>query len=294
MTMGPPLVTVGIPLYRSRRFLDTIAGNIDAIRYPHVEIVVSDRHSLDDTVDLLRQRYRADPRIRFLQSTDGLDWVGNFNLLLREARGTYFVCMAHDDTFPASYVEQLVSALEARPDAVFAFGKVDQLSVDGFLPTFPTSAPPLTNDEPWTLGASLRLLTLWQLWIAYRGMIRRDVVAHRSLYMRPTYRTIRADIYWVFAVSLVGRLQYVPSCAYTKRFYRSSTGATWRFGPRQSLDAIRVLGSYLDDYARTRSDRWVAKSVVFAWCGVQGVLPAWAARRLGSVVRRVLLAGRRR
>jgi glycosyltransferase involved in cell wall biosynthesis len=287
-----PLVSIGFPLYRSNRFLDNIIENIEAIRYPNVEILISDRHSLDDAVDTLQRRYGDDRRFRFFKGTDELDWVGNFNFLLRESRGTYFCCMAHDDSFPALFVEELVSVLENRLDVAFAFGRVEQLSVDGWLPTFPSTPPPIANQEPWTLSSSLRLLTLWHLWIAYRGMVRREVIEQRNLYMRPTYRNIRADINWVFGLSLASRLLYVPSCWYTKRFYRSSTGADWRFGLRQSLDAFRVLSSYLTDYSRSRLDALIGKFVVFWWCIVQGILPAPAARQLGIVVRRALLAGR--
>jgi glycosyltransferase involved in cell wall biosynthesis len=287
-----PLVSVGIPLYQSRRFLETIVENIESIRYPDVEIIVSDRHLLDDTLAFLRERYRSDTRFRFLEARDELDWVGNFNLLLRQSRGKYFVCMPHDDSFPPVFIGELASALEAQPDAVFAFGRVDQLSVDGFLPTFPWTPPPISFHDEWTIGSSLRLLTLWHLWMAYRGMVRRDVVERDDVYMRPSHQNIRADVYWVFALTLRGRVSYVPSCWYTKRFYRSSTGADWRFGVRQSLNAFRVLRSYLNDFARSRRDALIGQVVVFFWSTVQGFLPAAIARHLGIVVRQTLLAGK--
>jgi hypothetical protein len=201
--------------------------------------------------------------------------------------------MAHDDTFSPNYVGDLVAVLEERPDAVLAFGKVEQVSLDGFLPTFPFVPPPVSPDETWTLSSSLRILTLWQLWIPFRGLFRRDVVEEAGLYIRPTYRNIRADIYWVFSLSLKGRLCFVPSCQCTKRFYRTSTGADWCFDLRQSLDACRVLRSYLKDHARSRHESLAGQAVVFAWCLVQGVLPAKLARQVGIAVRHVLL-GRRR
>src|SRR6185295_9181003 len=135
----------------------------------------------------LRQRYGADARFRFLEGRDSLDWVGNFNLLVRSARGRYFVWMAHDDSFSSNYVGELVAALEERPDAVLAFGRVEQVSLDGFLPTFPFAPPPVSPDEAWSLASSLRMLTLWQLWIAFRGLGRRTVVEQSDLYIRPTH-----------------------------------------------------------------------------------------------------------
>jgi len=287
-----PLVSVGIPLYRSRRFLEIISGNIEAIEYPNVEILISDQHLLDETIGLLRERFTSKARVRFLEGREGLNWVENYNLLLRQSTGKYFLWMPHDDSYPPKYISELVSALEDHPDAVLAFGRVEQISMDGHLPTFPFSPPPIAPDEEWSLASSLRVLTLWHLWFAFRGVVRREVVARSDLYIRQTYRNIRADVCWVFGLSLKGRLCFVPSCQCTKRFYGSSTGADWRFGITQSLDACRVLGSYLKDFAHSPRDARRGRVVVCAWCLVQGFLPATLARSLGIVTRQMLLARR--
>ena len=287
-----PLVSVCVPLYRSRRFLETIVENIESIAYPNVEIIISDQHLLDDAIAVLEQRFGADARFRFLEGSAGLEWVENFNLLLRQSTGKYFLWMAHDDSYPSSYIGELVSALEEHPDAVLAFGRVEQISLDGFLPTFPFTPPPISPDEDWSFACSLRVLTLWQLWIAFRGLGRRAVVEQSDLYIRRTYGNIRADVCWLFGLSLKGRLYFVPSTHCTKRFYRSSAGANWRFGIRQSLDACRVLRSYLNDFAPSRRDAFVGQVVVFLWCLPQGFLPTRLARKLGIATRRLLLAAR--
>lgn len=292
--LNRPLVSVGIPLYQSNRFLDVIVENIEAIQYPNVEIIISDQDRLDDALDALRARYGTDTRFRFLSGTGQSDWVENYNLLLRQSTGKYFLWMPHDDSYPSGYIDKLVAALENQPDAVLAFGRVEQVSHDGFLPTFPFTPPPFSPEEHWSLASSLRALTLWQLWIAFRGVVRRDIVEQSDLYIRHTYRNIRADICWVFGLSLKGRLCYVPACQCTKRFYASSSGASWRFGIRQSLDACRVLQSYLDDFCSSRRDALFGRMVVFPWCLIQGFLPARLARVLGIATRRVLLAYRSR
>jgi glycosyltransferase involved in cell wall biosynthesis len=263
MEATAPLVSVGFPLYRSLQFVEIVIANIEAIHYPNVEFIVSDRHQLDDALAMLKQKYGADPRFRFLAAKDQLNWVEHFNLILRHCRGKYALWMGHDDSYASNYIPDLVAALEANPDAVLAFGGVEQISLDGFLPTFPFVAPPIRTEEAWSIDDSVRLLTLWQLWVAFRGLVRREIVEESDLYIRETYRSIRADIYWVFGLSLKGRLCYVPSCYCTKRFHRSSGGANWRFGIRQSLDACRVLRSYFDDYAPSARK---ARAVVYVWC----------------------------
>jgi glycosyltransferase involved in cell wall biosynthesis len=287
-----PLVSVGIPLYRSLPFIGIIIANIETIEYGNVEFIISDRHLLDDTLALLQQKYGNDQRFRFLSSTDQLNWVEHFNLLLRHAQGKYALWMAHDDSYPPNYVTDLVAALETHPDVVLAFGSVEQVSLDGFLPTFPFVPPPIDPQAEWSVAAVVRLLTRWQLWIAFRGVVRREVVEQSNLYIRQTYRNIRADICWVFGLGLKGRLLYLPSCYCTKRFHRSSGGADWRFGIRQGLNAYLVLSSYLNDYAARSSGARKVRIVLYLWCMVQAVLPAVVARKLGVITRKVLLGGR--
>ena len=125
-----PLVSVAIPLFQSRRFFDGIIGNIVAIDYPHLEVIISDRHCADDTIELLAERFASDRRIRCLKGSDRLNWVEHFNLLLRIASGRYFMWMAHDDYYPSDYVSQLVSCLENRPDVVLAYGRLEAVHLD--------------------------------------------------------------------------------------------------------------------------------------------------------------------
>ncbi len=212
----------------------------------------------------------------------------SFAFAFAQARGEHFMWMAHDDSYPASYVGDLAACIATDPEAVLAFGEVEQVSLDGFLPAFPFVSPPVAADEDWSINAAVRCLTLWQLWIAFRGLFRRRVVERSGLYIRPTRGNVRADIYWVFALSLAGALRFVPSCRMTKRF-RGSGGAGWRFGIRQSLDACRVLGSYLDDFARSPREARRAKRIVYPWCLVQGFLPERWARGRAIATRRILL-----
>lgn len=110
-----PLLTVAIPLYKSRRFLEIISENIRNADYPNLEILVGDRHLADDTLEQLRARFPDDSRLRFLTAKDRLPWVEHYNALLAAASGQYFLWMPHDDSFPPGYIGALVDRLEAAP-----------------------------------------------------------------------------------------------------------------------------------------------------------------------------------
>lgn len=96
-----PLVSVAIPLYRSRPFVDCIMRNLGSIDYPNVEILISDRRQDDDALDVLAERCAGDTRVRLVRGRDGVGWVQHDNALLAAAAGEYFLWMPHDDSYLA-------------------------------------------------------------------------------------------------------------------------------------------------------------------------------------------------
>ena len=260
----PPLVTVAIPLCRSGRFVSNIRRNIEAIDYPNLEIIISDRHCADNALSLLKQDFRGE-RFRFIQRRDEIDWVEHCNSLLRIATGTYFLWMPHDDCYPSDYISRLVLCLEERRDAILAFGQILPIDLAGRpLPRLRYTPAPIPDQEAWTFGTSLRLLR-WGAGVPFRGVFRRDDVLSSDLYLPSTYGTASADQLWVFALSLKGRLCFVPECTCQKRYYRGSTSDRWVFGVRNAMSCFRALHGYLKDLCPRRRDVVVGTPLVLLW-----------------------------
>ena len=258
---SPPLVTVAIPLYRSRRFFDVIVENIETLDYPNLEILIGDRHLADDTVDRLRERFRDDTRIRFVTATDELSWVAHYNLLLAAGRGKYFLWMPHDDSYPAGYVGTLVARLEETPDSVLAFGRMQTASIEGEpAPTYPP--PPMTPTEAWSVRSALRLHLCWNLGIGIRGVFRRSTLVDAGLWIRDMPGGAKADGCWMFGVALLGRFEYAPDTGCLKRFYVGSTHERWEAVPHGQES--RLCTSYLRDYGPAGRERVLALAVLWS------------------------------
>jgi glycosyltransferase involved in cell wall biosynthesis len=266
---GPqlPLVSVAIPLFQSRRFLDGIIGNLAAIDYPNLEVIISDRHCADDTIDLLAERFASDSRIRCLKGSDQLNWVEHYNLLLRISSGRYFLWMAHDDYYPSDYISQRVSCLESRPDVVLAYGHLETVHLDDRPTSWSVrSNLPILPEEEWSLRVALKLLLFWNIWVPCRGVFRRDVVIQSKLFIRPTYETSDSDAWWLFGLALKGRFHFVPSCHCKKRFYPTSTSARW--APRRSRHIVSagiVLCSYIKDFVANRREAYLGMTLISLW-----------------------------
>jgi len=270
MTSARPLVTVAFPLYRSGPLVETVAANIDRLTYPNLEIVISDRHGDDDAIDRLASRFRDDPRVRVLCRHDRVTWVSHYNDLLSDARGTYFCWMPHDDEFRAGYVDTLAAALDARPDAILAFGVMRAERDDLDVPVGPFTAPPIHARRPleienaergpevpadggWSLATAFRFLYGWDLFRVVRGLVRREEVMRRGLFVPATRGTVRADVCWAFSLAVAAPFAFVPDAICTKHYRRGSASAGWHYGVREAVDECRVLTRALVRSAHPRS-----------------------------------------
>lgn len=287
-----PLVSVMVPLFRSKRFVAGIIANVEAIDYPNVEIILSDRHGEDDAVDVLARHYKTDSRVRVLVAHDRLNWVDHYNLLMRTASGKYVMWMPHDDSYPGEYVSRLVLALERDPDAVLAYGRLETIAVDGCpVPGPVRSELPVDPDDVWSVRVALRLLFFWNIWITFRGLMRREIVMQSRLFIRPTLDLVEADVYWAFALALKGRFCFVPECSCTKRFHSTSASAPWQHGRlRYLLNAVNVLRAYIGQMLSLRWEIWYATTMVCCWtllriAGSWTRNWEWMARRRGQLQR---------
>lgn len=260
-----PLVSIGIPLYRSRRFVDNIADNLERISYPNLEILIADQHGEDDALPLLRERFAGDPRLRFFATGKRLPWSENYNFLLRQARGRYFRWLAHDDSLPTRGMEEQVACLEEDPETVLVYGPVEWLGTDGRTVdlvgrerTFP-----FTDRRPWGLRQSL-LIYIGLCGVgAFKGLIRRGRVVDAGFLIRPTRGYVAPERVWLFAISLLGRFRFTPGYVYRKRSHSEGVSAGFRMSPRHYASAFRVGLSYLRDRYRAWPRR-VSSSVLLA------------------------------
>lgn len=262
-----PKVTVGVPLYRSNRFLSIVTETLATFDYPNLEFIVSDRHHEDDAIERLQATFSGDHRFRFLVAEDRMDWVDHYNLLLREATGDYFVWVSHDDSYSPNFITKLVEALEQNPDAILSYGGVERISMTGVRLTYITPRIPDSRRPAGPLTAYRVALSRC---LQFHGLFRRKILVDRQLWIRPTVKNIAADMLWLFTVASIGRTVYAEGCMFTKRYYPSSTHKGWDslMRPQYMLNFARVTCSYLDDYAPTRAQRVSGKAIAYLACGL--------------------------
>lgn len=164
--MTAPHVSIVMPCYNARMHLPRSVGSVLAQTFQDWELITVDDGSADDTCAWLEQQ--TDPRIRVhAQTNQGVSAARNAGLAL--ARGTLVAFLDADDTWEPRFLQTMVDALQARPDAVLAYCGWQNLGLAGGRgqPFVPPDYE--TSDKAEVLFAGCR-------WPIHAALARGDVV----------------------------------------------------------------------------------------------------------------------
>jgi glycosyltransferase involved in cell wall biosynthesis len=118
-----PLVTVGIPAYDRPAEVQRAVRSALAQDHPAIEVLVSDDASPDPAVETaLAALAASDVRVRYVRQPRNLGHAGNYQWVLENARGEYFMWLSDDDWIDPDYVSRCVAALEADSTTVLVCG----------------------------------------------------------------------------------------------------------------------------------------------------------------------------
>ena len=237
--MSDPDVTVLVPLHRSAPFVPVVEGNLRRLA-GRCRLVVSDAEGVDASLARLRQAV-GDREVTWLGPRPiPSGWIGHYNDLLSSVTTPYFMWLPHDDEIDPSYLESCRAALEQQPGAIAATGVIDCIEGPGLFEVEQHPLPPPVPGESWRSEAN-RLLFRWNLGIAFRAVFRTAAVLPISA---TNADSEWADIVWLYGVGLDGAIVQVEAARYRKRFYDTSTHATWRreLHPHALPHLVREIG----------------------------------------------------
>jgi glycosyltransferase involved in cell wall biosynthesis len=130
ISQSPRLVTIGVPIYKRLEYLPQVLKIIEAQDYPAVQLLLSDNGLHGTKVRELAEAHYRRP-YRFRQNAAIATASSHFNQLIEEANGEYFMLLCDDDEISENYVSELVSRLEAYPQASVAVARQELIDSDG-------------------------------------------------------------------------------------------------------------------------------------------------------------------
>ena len=95
------------------------------------ELIISDNASTDRTEEICREYAAKDRRIRYVRQETNRGATANFQYVLDEAVGEYFMWAAHDDWWDPNFIQELALLLDHDIMAVVAFCRMQHVHVGG-------------------------------------------------------------------------------------------------------------------------------------------------------------------
>lgn len=220
--MKDPLVSVIIPVYNARRYLDACLANLVSQSHDELEIILVNDGSRDDSLAQCRLWQKRDPRIVVLDQQNAGPGAAR-NTGLAAAKGEYLLFADSDDIVLPGAVENLVTAMEGKSD--LAIG-LFELCTDGKH----SSLRGLIKEE--TLLERPEFLERLSRWpgayyysALWNKLYRSDIVREHGI-------TFRKDMIWgedcLFNMEYdryVQRVHCVGTPVY--RYYRKISGLSW-------------------------------------------------------------------
>lgn len=112
--MNEPLLSIIIPHYNGSSHLLTCFAALRRQTYPHLEIILVDNGSSDDSVALTRQNF---PEVIVIELGQNLGLTGAINRGIAQARGDVLVPLNNDTEVDPNWARALVNRLAAFPEA---------------------------------------------------------------------------------------------------------------------------------------------------------------------------------
>lgn len=119
VTRPQPRLSIVIPTVNRAYCVGKAIESALAQTYPHIEIIVSDNGSSDDTQEVLA-RYE-DPRLRKYRHPETMPSSVHGNFCLDSAQGEFFLGLSDDDFLEPTFAERVMALLDRYPDLAFVY-----------------------------------------------------------------------------------------------------------------------------------------------------------------------------
>ncbi len=201
-----PFVSIGMPIYNGEKYLKEAIACLLNQGHSNFELIISDNASDDATQDLCLILAKNDKRIRYIRQKENIGPLANFQLVLSEASGKYFMWAAHDDRWHPDFVERLVAVLEDDPGCGLVFSNyvVRNLDAGGETEHKVNGSDSLS---PF-LNYLLRIVQMCPSMIY--GMYRRDIINKNIFLELFDY----ADVHFISELAIEYRIRIVDDYLY--------------------------------------------------------------------------------
>ena len=119
-TSAVPQVSIGMPVYNGEPFIREALDSLLAQTFTDFELIISDNASTDGAEAICREYAAKDKRIRYVRQAENRGAAANFQFVLDEAVGEYFMWAAADDVWRPEFIETCANLLKTDASSQMA------------------------------------------------------------------------------------------------------------------------------------------------------------------------------
>ncbi len=219
-----PLVTIITPAYNRASFLDETVNSVLAQDYPHIEYIVLDDGSKDNTKEVM-EKYRD--RVHF-ESHPNIGETLTVNKGFAMAHGEIICVINSDDPMLSGAIRAGVHALQSNPEALAAYPDWDEIGPDSAL-----------IEHKQLPDYDIRnMLVDFNVAMGPGVFIRRSSIERFGM-RDPQFKYV-GDLEFWFRLALYGKLVHIPKSLATHRVHPAAASATDR-GARMADELVRMV-----------------------------------------------------
>lgn len=188
MDVQQPLVSVIIPAYNRRQFIEKAIQSVLAQSYPSYELIIVDDASTDGTAYWIAANYS---QVQLIGLDQNVGAAEARNVGIRAAQGDLIAFLDSDDYWDETYLAVQVRSLQAHPSASFVFSNHREIQQDGTLKSFVYQPSPNYRDLIHRSLADVFIYTMSAVVVCKSALNRcgllnsRLIICHdRELYIR--------------------------------------------------------------------------------------------------------------
>ncbi len=125
------LVSIGMPTFNGISHIRKAIDSLLSQTYRNFEFIISDNASNDGTSEVCQEYARKDGRIKYIKQKKNISGADNFNFLLQQAKGEYFMWASDDDVWGSRFIEECVEKFNADKEIIMVFSNFANIDENG-------------------------------------------------------------------------------------------------------------------------------------------------------------------
>lgn len=241
---SPPIVTIGLPVYNSERYLSVSLDSLLAQTYRNFVLIINDNASTDGTAAICQRYVKSDPRVQYFRNDVNIGNPRNFNRVSERVTTPFLKWATADDFWAPTFLERAMEVMERDPSVALCYPQAVLVDADGKNPQNYEDVLNLVQDDP--AERFTYLVDRIKLAHQHLGVIRMSCLRQTHL----LGGHVGSDVNLLAELALYGKFVELSEPLFFRRFHKDS--GSWKRG-----DAAHEARRYhAAGKPRMRFQRW--------------------------------------